>query len=421
MPDKQISVPVGSRFMLSWSIDNRVKVTTVIKKNGQPVEIVDRNTSKFIKTEGKVTVDVTKDGTDCDFPAEKIDAKDEMKYVGTKPVTFRRFTAVVEPAQTGAYVYTISSSDGTVLNEQVDVTAKAPVNDKRQAMLDLIEKWMPTSIKNPKLAAGPNGNQTDLMTLANWSPAQGEASFRVQQANEKIKADWQAAKQKHDADPSAPDPGPMPTAFNGGLTPLVTSCGSVLGAMLKLWGCDFDGDGRMSVREFGISLDDPVRKTKGARTLGYYVDALEAFSTDPPVLPKPGDVLVLRDGKLEIGNDGRVKTNPPYRKSAGLAHVCIIVSVSEDMWVTANGGGGKLPDQAAGKADTQIAWTKPDSGGLPAAWPPATKALYYDGPHPNGIVCVGSVTDNQLKMVDGWVDLDKIPNPGFNADGSKKP
>ncbi len=31
-----------------------------------------------------------------------------------------------------------------------------------------------------------------------------------------------------------------------------------------------------------------------------------------------------------------------------------------------------------------------------------------------------SVLPPQQKMLDGWVDLDKIPNPGFNADGTKK-
>jgi hypothetical protein len=155
---------------------------------------------------------------------------------------------------------------------------------KRQAMLDLINKWMPTSLNNPRI---PDGETQDLMAIAGWTKARGQQS-----------------KQEKD----------------GGGHP-VTSCGDVLAAMLRLWGSSFVG-------AFMIRDQDAKGRSPGAKGLGYYVEA------DGVQSPRPGDIIVLRNG---TGNS-----------SAGsVGHVGILVESGEAEWRTADGGGGALPDQTA--------------------------------------------------------------------------
>ena len=154
---------------------------------------------------------------------------------------------------------------------------------KRQSMLDLINKWIPTSLNNPRI---PDGETQDLMTKAGWTKARGQAS-----------------KQEKDA---------------GGHP--VTSCGDILAAMLKLWGSNFVG-------AFGIR-DVAAGNGPGAKKLGYYVEA------DGVQSPQPGDIIVLRNG-VGKGSAGTV------------GHVGILVEAGETEWRTADGGGGALPDQTA--------------------------------------------------------------------------
>jgi hypothetical protein len=155
---------------------------------------------------------------------------------------------------------------------------------KRQAMLDLIAKWMPTSLNNPRI---PDGETQDLMAIAGWTKTRGQQS-----------------KQEKD----------------GGGHP-VTSCGDILAAMLKLWGSSFIG-------AFMIRDQDANGRPPGAKGLGYYVEV------DGVQSPRPGDIIVLRNG---TGNS-----------SAGsVGHVGILVEAGEAEWRTADGGGGALPDQTA--------------------------------------------------------------------------
>ena len=165
-----------------------------------------------------------------------------------------------------------------------EATAKGELSAKRQSMLDLIDKWMPTSLNNPRV---PEGETLDLMATAGWT-----------------KARCQQSKQEKD----------------GGGHP-VTSCGDILAAMLRLWGSNFVG-------AFMIRDQDAKGRTPGAKGLGYYVEA------DGTQSPQPGDIIVLRNG---VG-----------KASAGsVGHVGILVEAGETEWRTADGGGGTLPDQTA--------------------------------------------------------------------------
>jgi hypothetical protein len=162
--------------------------------------------------------------------------------------------------------------------------AKGELSTKRQSMLDLIDKWMPTSLNNPRV---PEGETQDLMARAGWTKARGQQS-----------------KQEKD----------------GGGHP-VTSCGDILAAMLRLWGSNFVG-------AFMIRDQDAKGRAPGAKGLGYYVEA------DGVQSPQPGDIIVLRNG---VG-----------KASAGsVGHVGILVEAGKAEWRTADGGGGALPDQTA--------------------------------------------------------------------------
>ena len=162
--------------------------------------------------------------------------------------------------------------------------AKGELSVKRQSMLDLIDKWMPTSLNNPRV---PEGETQDLMARAGWTKARGQQS-----------------KQEKDA---------------GGHP--VTSCGDILAAMLRLWGSNFVG-------AFMIRDQDAKGRGPGAKGLGYYVE------TDGTQSPQPGDIIVLRNG-VGKGSAGSV------------GHVGILVEAGEAEWRTADGGGGTLPDQTA--------------------------------------------------------------------------
>ena len=174
--------------------------------------------------------------------------------------------------------------DGDAAQDAGQQTGKGDLNAKRQAMLDLIDKWMPTSLNNPRV---PQGETQDLLATAGWTKARGQES-----------------KQEKDA---GGDP--------------VTSCGDILAAMLRLWKSNFVG-------AFAIRDQDAKGHAPGAKGLGYYVEA------DGVKTPQPGDIIVLRNG-VGQGSTGSV------------GHVGILVEAGETEWRTADGGGGALPDQTA--------------------------------------------------------------------------
>jgi hypothetical protein len=172
------------------------------------------------------------------------------------------------------------NADGT----QGQAGSQDALSAGRQNMLDLISKWMPTSLNQPHI---PDGETVDLMAKAGWTKATGAS-------NKKVK-----------------DAGGHPA----------TSCGDILSAMLTLWKSNF-------IAAFGIRDTDATGHGPGAKKLGYYVEA------DGVKSPKPGDIVVLRNGfgPTSVGSVG---------------HVGILVSAADDGWSTADGGGGMLPDQTA--------------------------------------------------------------------------
>ena len=127
-----------------------------------------------------------------------------------------------------------------------------PPSQNRKDMLDLVDKWFGTKLSSPRV---PAGETKDLLALAGWTKARGEASFKDRQDNQK----------------------------NGTHIPIVTSCGDVLAAMLRLWKSGY-------MAAFGIRDVDASGHHPGARERGYYV---EANGSNAPV---PGDILVLRNG-----------------------------------------------------------------------------------------------------------------------------
>jgi hypothetical protein len=204
--------------------------------------------------------------------------------------------------------------------QQSDDKAAEQLSAKRQNMLDLINTWMPTSLLQPMI---PDGETQDLMAKAGWTKARGEQSKRD--------------KDNH--------------------IPVVTSCGDILSAMLRLWRSNFVG--AFMIRDF-----DSQGKAPGAIGRGYYVKA------DGVQSPKPGDIIVLRNG-FGPGSAGTV------------GHVGILVEASTDVWRTADGGGGVLPDQTASVTERTVRME-------------------------NNIPILKSPTDGKEKELDGWVDLDRL-------------
>src|SRR5947207_8128990 len=214
-------------------------------------------------------------------PTEESDRSDEQAGEQTADESEQATQQADQPADETSQQAPAENSGSEAVTGQPAATGE--LSAKRQSMLDLINKWMPTSLNNPR---APDGETQDLMAKAGWTKARGQQS-----------------KQEKDA---------------GGHP--VTSCGDILAAMLKLWGSNFVG-------AFGIR-DVAVGNGPGAKKLGYYVEA------DGVQSPQPGDIIVLRNG---IGKSS----------AGSVGHVGILVEAGETEWRTADGGGGGLPDQTA--------------------------------------------------------------------------
>src|SRR5262245_31175625 len=63
--------------------------------------------------------------------------------------------------------------DGDQNSVQAVGQATEELSAKRQSMLELIDKWMPTSLNDPRV---PEGETQDLMARAGWTKARGQAS-----------------------------------------------------------------------------------------------------------------------------------------------------------------------------------------------------------------------------------------------------
>jgi hypothetical protein len=390
-PDKKVSVPLGSKFVLEWSADVRTHVTNiydVVKDDGTP-DVVPHEGPKPQKNPKKpgapkevaLKLHVTKDG-DPYYYKQGVPAPNH-RVEGAKWV----FTSFFVAREEGVYLFTVDLPTGTTLTKEVTVEKAKPLSEKRQLMMDVVNLWMPSSTADQRPPALEGAQRAEVLDAlkkrCGWTedriPGLMELSGWVG-TPEKIKG------------------------MRG------TSCGSVLGKLLALWGSNFDGLPEShpkyeagSAREFGIRDDehreDPVGSgnwkvykgpdaKKGAKTLLYYQDASAAFQETPPRMPEPGDILVLRDG---------IDTQ-------ALGHVCVLVSASADVWRTADGGGGYKAGgvQSAAVGDRLVSYTKADDK------------------HPKGRPIMVSVTDQKEKLVDGWVVLDRVPNVQFTADGKRK-
>lgn len=425
MADK-ITAPVGSHFMLQWTTDAYVEmvnrfhvrdkgVERVEESPGRPPKKGNEVKGKFVPVplKGKVTADlkITKDGQPSGFKDKKLQA--EHTEILKKPeFIFQHLYSFVFVARAeGEYVFTVEyafepspnksslTSAPPTLTQEVKVVPAEPLNDRRKDMLALIDKWLPSSVFSPR---APGGESQDILARCGWDststkvwsmPApeetlpmegsekwtqsgvtitalgEGQRSSAKRSYNDHVLPKRQAA---YDAKWPPLPPG---TAATDGRPPrpagiaITTSCISVMSELVKLWGNQFSADLNTMVNA------DP----------SHYVVANEEFKKSSPQLPKPGDILYL--GKEE--NRGEFQ------------HTCILVSASSQLWVTADGGGGALPDQTATVVNKPLSWTKAKPG------------------HP-AVPMFESVTDGKIKALHGWVDIDKVPNDKYNADGSRK-
>src|ERR1041384_2186250 len=425
MSVENIELDLGRWFRLKWRMFRPkigappLLVTTVTSRGEEPDPMAKKVPAWMKPQKCTMRIDVTKDDEDCDFPEplEPFEVKDGEGWITDDKgqqqyARWREFGWKIRPVEAGTYVFKgeFTGPDGQESESfEDDVTVKEgePLNDKRQAMLDIINKWMPCSLlgqgypQNKQPDTRPkhgDGKLKSLLELAGWTEQMGNSS--------KAKADY-----NNFAAHAGNLPG-LGFLKEAPPIPVATSCGDTVKALLELWGVDWDQDGSGKSQAFGVGIE--------ARKKGWYVDVFEAYSQDPPLQPKPGDILCLRQG------DGP-HMKAPYPVIGSLAHVCVVQSFSTQMLVTADGGGGVLPDQVA-KADNEktIDWTTGNAGppdkyyGMP--WPQVKEALkkqgmdgmFDDGIYPNGLPCVYSTTDGKSKMIDGWVDLDRVPN--LNSD-----
>lgn len=263
----------------------------------------------FFRKDEFISYDVAADSSDLGYP---------QKFATNWPPS-----SGATSTQTSSHTSTHTSSHtstSTSTSTSTQSGTDGELSPGRQNMLDLVNKWMPTSLLQPRV---PEGEKQDLMGYAGWTKARGAQSKKEKEAG----------------------------------TPVVTSCGDILAAMLRLWKSNFIG-------AFGIRDLDSKGKKPGAKGRGYYVEA------DGTQLPRPGDILVLRNG---VG-----------RSSVGsVGHVGILVEASDTVWRTADGGGGALPDQTAKIAERTVRFE-------------------------NNIPILKSPTDGKEKQLDGWVDLDRL-------------
>lgn len=205
------------------------------------------------------------------------------------------------------------------------------LNAKRQNMIDLTSKWMPTSLLNPRVDGKSVKPGQDLMAKAGWDKARGQQSLDDKAAGKGV----------------------------------TTSCGDVLHAMLVLWKSNFLG---------WFNIRDTAAGGPGAKARGFYVERDQlVLDGDVVKSPKPGDIIVLRNGT------GKAAT--------GVGHVGILVEAGKTEWRTADGGGGQLPDQTAEVTVRTVTWT-------------------------NGVPIMKSPTDREPKELDGWIDLDQLDQTG---------
>ncbi|MEZ4359440.1 MAG: hypothetical protein R3B48_04610 [Kofleriaceae bacterium] len=408
----KVIAPVGSHFLLTWTTDAYVEMVNRFHLiDGTDKEFPGRPPRSKIN-KGKITavLTITKDGKPDGYRTT-LSAPNHAERFGAGAKFFHEYSFIFKARKPGDYVFSVAftaepapgknppaiTAPPPILKE-VTVTPEEPVNDRRKDMLALIDKWFPSSVyASPKI---PPGETQDILARGGWdktSPrswtiperyppgpietlpkqglaqwvqtgaviaAQGEGQRSAAKAsyNRNVLPGRQAAWAALSDEEKKSHPRPLSI-------PIDTSCLSVMGQLVSMWGGQFKADLNTMLKA------DPA----------FYVKAIDEFAKPTPTLPKPGDILYLSKEK----NRGEFQ------------HVCILVSRSTELWVTADGGGGGLPEQTATVNDKPLSWTtaKPGSPSVP---------MFV------------SVTDGKAKALHGWVDLDRVPNDKYNADGSRK-
>lgn len=406
-PQRPIKTPVGSRFMLEWTTDRYVNlVNRFVLVDGSTRDYPGQAPAKppsifkkIVDLTATLTVTVDKDdvpdGFRMDVPTpETFETK---KYGAVERHGYRSyFLARVE----GVYTFTVKfdHAEAPAFTKVVEVVAAPPLNQRRKDLLAVIDRWLPDVVPDPRKL--PDGETRSILEQAGWSltPGTRTLDFSIPPANlpnmddapilplpqpdvwtqmgslvlartqgwlEKAKAVFNAEvlPRRQAAWEALPkprsQPAPLALAIN-------TSCGDVAGRLISMWS---NGKSRVQIAD---------RRKHPAYKL-----ASEMYARKPPVEPQPGDVIFLDNSKRWF------------------AHMCILISRSDDLWVTADGGGGSLPGQTAGISHKPISWTAPDPNGVQ-------------------VPMIASVTDNKIKIVDGWIDLDEIPNDRYDASGNLK-
>ncbi len=413
--------PVGSRFVLSWTADAYSTMENHFQVRDGGVERVEiapgrapRKGNKIkgqfvpVPLRGKMTAFLTieKDGEPNGFRDKKLEATHTERMVADGSY-LHEYSFIFVASAVGEYVFTVKYSfdpaEGKTaltppptLVKKVKVTPSEKLDHRREDMMALIEKWFPSAvIDKPNI---PPGEKMDILARAGWSTTstntwsfpshfpvvpnekkltmagnekwaqegetitangQGQLSAAKKAFNTQLLPARQAAYDALGAEEKKSKPRPAGVA-------IVTSCIDVKRAVLAMW-----ADG------FQIDMNTMTKPDRS-----YYVVATEEYAKPNPTPPKPGDILFL---VLETSRHT-------------FQHACIMVSASSEIWTTADGGGGATPEQTATISNKPLSW----SAGKPSV------PMFF------------SVTDNKVKAVHGWVDIDKVKNGKYNDDGSRK-
>src|SRR5687768_4981056 len=151
MADPKITAPVGSHFMLKWTADGGVKVTNVF-------ELIDGTTKEFagralpkgrpVKGAVKVFLSITKDGKKDGYRVN-LPRPGDREGMTSAGKFFQEYTFIFRAKEPAVYQFTVDIPDAVPplkLTKEVTVVAADVLNDRRQDMLDLIDRWLPSSV-----------------------------------------------------------------------------------------------------------------------------------------------------------------------------------------------------------------------------------------------------------------------------------
>lgn len=410
-PTEKVTAPIGSHFLLRWTTDAYVNATNSFHLiDGTTKEFPGRPPKKGIsKGDVKVSLSIMKsskedvtimkeDGFRVNMPKPSVE---ERMKLTPAAVFYHEYTFIFRAKEKAVYQFTVDIPDAKPphpkqIVKEVTVVDAEPLNDRRKDMLDLFDKWLPSSVMGAQTI--PPGETKDILAKSDWDQTSdkswtmpppiphGTIETLPMVAPQQWTQSGLAISAKGEGQISA-----AKASFNNFVLParqaawdalgdddkkkslrpvdikITTSCISVMAKFVELWGNQFTADLNTMVNA------DPT----------FYIKAIDEFAKKDPRLPKPGDILYL----VKEHNRGFFQ------------HVCILVSRSSEVWVTADGGGGALPDQTAAVVDKPVSF----SSGSPPAVP-----------------LLASVTDGNNKALHGWVDIDLVPNDKYNQDGSRK-